>query len=47
MKIKLIFWNEDMKYVVEPGSFTIMIGTSSADIKKRIEYHHLWKTIFA
>lgn len=36
-------WNEEMKYVVEPGSFTIMIGTSSADIKykKRIEYHHL------
>ncbi len=36
-------WNENMKYVVEPGGFTIMIGSSSADIKykKHIEYHHL------
>ena len=35
-------WNENMKYVVEPGGFTIMIGSSSADIKykKHIEYHH-------
>ena len=27
----LRFWNVDMKYVVEPGDFSIMIGTSSRD----------------
>ena len=27
----LKFWNVDMKYVVEPGEFTIMVGTSSRD----------------
>lgn len=27
----LAFWNIDMKYVVEPGDFDIMIGTSSRD----------------
>ena len=33
-------WNEDMKQVVEPGRFTIMIGRSSADIihKKQVIY---------
>ena len=33
-------WNEDMKQVVEPGRFTIMIGRSSADIihKKQAIY---------
>jgi beta-glucosidase len=27
----LAFWNVDMKYVVEPGEFEIMVGTSSRD----------------
>jgi beta-glucosidase len=27
----LKFWNIDMKYVVEPGEFEIMVGTSSRD----------------
>ena len=27
----LKFWNIDMEYVVEPGDFEIMIGTSSRD----------------
>jgi len=27
------FWNEDMKYVVEPGEFNIMAGPNSADLK--------------
>lgn len=27
------FYNKDMKWVLEPGSFSIMIGASSADIK--------------
>lgn len=33
-------WNEEMKYVVEPGGFTIMVGSSSADIKykERVKY---------
>lgn len=35
---ELGLWNRDMKYVVEPGEFEIMIGSSSEDI-------HLKKTI--
>lgn len=33
-------WNQAMKHVVEPGGFTVMVGSSSADIKhrKHIEY---------
>jgi len=31
----LSFWNIDMKFVVEPGDFEIMIGSSSEDIKLR------------
>jgi len=31
----LSFWDENMKYVVEPGEFSIMIGASSADIRLR------------
>jgi beta-glucosidase len=27
----LRFWNVEMKYVVEPGDFSVMIGTSSRD----------------
>ncbi|MDY6949338.1 MAG: glycoside hydrolase family 3 N-terminal domain-containing protein [Pseudomonadota bacterium] len=27
------FWNEEMKYVVEPGEFTIMTGSNSVDLK--------------
>jgi beta-glucosidase len=27
----LAFWNIDMKYVVEPGEFVVMVGTSSRD----------------
>jgi beta-glucosidase len=28
----LAFWNEDMKKVVEPGSFDIMVGPNSVDL---------------
>ena len=27
------FYNKDMKWVLEPGTFSIMVGASSADIK--------------
>jgi beta-glucosidase len=30
----LQFWNADMHRVVEPGTFTIMVGSSSVDLKK-------------
>jgi beta-glucosidase len=30
----LSMWNLDMKRVVEPGAFTIMVGPNSADLKK-------------
>lgn len=26
-------WNTRMKYVVEPGNFTVMVGSSSGDIR--------------
>jgi beta-glucosidase len=29
----LALWNPDMKRVVEPGTFTISAGKSSADLK--------------
>lgn len=29
----LAFWNEDMKHVVEPGTFDIMVGPNSVDLK--------------
>jgi beta-glucosidase len=29
----LAFWNEDMKHVVEPGAFDIMVGPNSVDLK--------------
>lgn len=34
---KLSFYNEDLEFVVEPGMFDIMIGSSSADIKLSAE----------
>ena len=30
----LALWDKDMKYVVEPGSFDIMAGPNSVDLKK-------------
>ena len=30
------FWNEEMRYVVEPGEFHIMAGPSSADLKTAV-----------
>jgi beta-glucosidase len=33
---KLSFWNIDMNYVVEPGTFKIMVGRSSEDLKETI-----------
>ena len=32
-KDDLSFYNQDMKWVAEPGKFTIMVGASSADIR--------------
>ena len=32
-KEDLSFYNQDMKWVAEPGKFTIMVGASSADIR--------------
>jgi beta-glucosidase len=32
---KLSFWNNDLKWVAEPGDFELMIGASSADIRLR------------
>jgi beta-glucosidase len=26
------FWNREMRYVVEPGEFRLMVGSSSADV---------------
>ena len=30
----LAFWNEDMKHVVEPGAFDVMVGPNSVELKK-------------
>jgi len=30
----LQFWNADMHRVVEPGTFTIMVGPNSVDLKR-------------
>ena len=30
------FWNEEMKYVVEPGEFQIMAGPNSVDLKTAV-----------
>jgi len=32
---KLSFWNNELKWVAEPGDFELMIGASSADIRLR------------
>jgi len=32
---ELALWNREMKHVVEPGEFKILIGSSSADIRLR------------
>jgi beta-glucosidase len=29
----LSLWNRAMQHVVEPGTFTVMVGASSADIR--------------
>jgi beta-glucosidase len=26
------FWNREMRYVVEPGEFRVMVGSNSADV---------------
>jgi beta-glucosidase len=31
---QLAIWNRNMKHVVEPGKFTVMIGSSSEDIRE-------------
>ena len=31
----LMLWNRNMKWVVEPGTFDVMVGSSSNDIKLR------------
>jgi beta-glucosidase len=28
----LAFWNHDMKFVVEPGEFRVMVGSNSRDV---------------
>jgi beta-glucosidase len=32
---QLSLWNREMKRVVEPGEFKIMVGSSSADIRQQ------------
>jgi beta-glucosidase len=32
---ELMFWNRQMKQVVEPGEFKVMVGSSSEDIRQR------------
>ena len=34
----LAFYNKDMKLIVEPGIFTVMVGHSSADIALEGEF---------
>jgi beta-glucosidase len=36
---QLGFYNRDMKYVVEPGKFDVMIGSSSQDIRAKGEFN--------
>ncbi len=36
---QLGFYNTDMKYVVEPGKFEIMLGSSSQDIRAKGEFN--------
>lgn len=42
IKIKvqdLGLWNSAMKYVVEPGAFTALVGSSSADIRGNATFY--------
>ncbi|MBS5614654.1 MAG: fibronectin type III-like domain-contianing protein, partial [Prevotella buccalis] len=34
------FWNNSMQYIVEPGSFEIMVGTNSEELQKKEAF---WK----
>jgi beta-glucosidase len=34
----LSIWNRDMHFVVEPGTFKVMVGVSSEDIKLNGEF---------
>ena len=34
----LALWNEEMKRVVEPGKFKVMVGASSADVRLTSEF---------
>ncbi len=34
----LALWNRDMKFVVEPGTFRVMIGSSSEDIRVKSDF---------
>jgi beta-glucosidase len=36
---ELAIWNRQMKHVVEPGEFKVMIGSSSEDIKARGSFY--------
>jgi beta-glucosidase len=36
---QLGFYNTDMKYVVEPGKFEVMVGSSSQDIRNKGEFN--------
>jgi beta-glucosidase len=38
---QLSLWNREMKRVVEPGEFKIMVGSSSADLR---QMSSLWVT---
>lgn len=38
---QLSLWNREMKQVVEPGEFKIMVGSSSEDIRQN---NSLWVT---
>lgn len=35
---QLSLWNRDMKQVVEPGEFKIMVGSSSSDIRQKSNF---------
>jgi beta-glucosidase len=39
----LSLWNREMKFVVEPGMFRVMIGSSSEDIRLQGEFEILPK----
>jgi beta-glucosidase len=34
----LALWNREMKFVVEPGTFRVMIGSSSEDIRVKADF---------